>query len=89
MELSTVSLDGVLLDVYYELKNNNIVLKSVEFLRNTTNLLESLSVKSISQIIEILNEDNELEIEVDDNFVDYKMFDIDMYESGHSAKDFA
>lgn len=88
MELTTVNLDGAILDVYYELTNNDIVLKSVEFLRNSTNLLGSLSKKDINQIIEILNEDNPLEVDNDGEIVAKPMFDIDLYESGHSARDF-
>lgn len=88
MELSTVNLDGAILDVYYELTNNDIVLKSVEFLRNPTNLLGSLSKKDINQIIEILNEDNPLEVDNDGKIFAKPMFDIDLYESGHNARDF-
>ena len=88
MELSTVNLDGVLLDVYYEFKHNDIVIKSVEFLRDSANLLGSLSKKSINQIIDILNEDNPLEVDNDGEIIAKPMFDIDLYESGHSARDF-
>ena len=90
MELSTIIYNGIIYDVYYELKHGDIVIKSIEYPYDAENLLSTFSKKDLANIVDILNEDNPLPVDSYGEIVTCNMFDPDMYESGHNEKrDFA
>jgi hypothetical protein len=88
MELSTVNLDGISLDTYYELNDGHIVIRSIEFPNCTDNLLGSLNGKTINKILDILSEDDPVPVASYGGIIG-NHFDNDLYESGHDYKDFA
>ena len=89
MELSTVTYNGAIYDVYFELNRGDIVIKSIEHPYDADNLLSTFSKKDIANIVDILNEDEPREADSDGEIVT-NMFDPEMYESGHNeTRDFA
>jgi hypothetical protein len=89
MELSTVTYNGTIYDVYFELNHGDIVIKSIEYPYDAENLLSTFNKKDLANIIDILNEDEPREADSGGEIDAMKMFDPDIYESGHNEKDFA